>query len=167
MRLARETATKLILVGGDRLGLAAEARTIIPMMSAAKRVNMAVAMVISTNEITSSKRMAAALRRLTATLNNHDLIFTIKADFPIDDGAAAKWCTLLDRIAATDIPNVGGLDLYKRHAVQSAADFLRQHGVWLTSARTGKFCRLAEVFYRPGNAKLYHYCREYLGENPD
>jgi phosphatidylserine/phosphatidylglycerophosphate/cardiolipin synthase-like enzyme len=37
MRLARETADKSIMVGGDRLGLAAEARTIIPMMAAAKR----------------------------------------------------------------------------------------------------------------------------------
>jgi cardiolipin synthase len=37
MRLARETANKSIMVGGDRLGLAAEARTIIPMMAAAKR----------------------------------------------------------------------------------------------------------------------------------
>lgn len=37
MRLARETATRAIMVGGDRLGLAAEARTIIPMMAAAKR----------------------------------------------------------------------------------------------------------------------------------
>lgn len=37
MRLARETADKSIIVGGDRLGLAAEARTIIPMMAAAKR----------------------------------------------------------------------------------------------------------------------------------
>lgn len=37
MRLAREAATKSIVVGGDRLGLAAEARTIIPMMAAAKR----------------------------------------------------------------------------------------------------------------------------------
>ena len=37
MRLARETAEKSIMVGGDRLGLAAEARTIIPMMAAAKR----------------------------------------------------------------------------------------------------------------------------------
>jgi phosphatidylserine/phosphatidylglycerophosphate/cardiolipin synthase-like enzyme len=36
-RLARETAERLIVVGGDRLGLAAEARTIIPMMAAAKR----------------------------------------------------------------------------------------------------------------------------------
>lgn len=37
MRLARETAGQMIMVGGDRLGLAAEARTIIPMMAAAKR----------------------------------------------------------------------------------------------------------------------------------
>jgi cardiolipin synthase A/B len=37
MRMARETATQAIMVGGDRLGLAAEARTIIPMMAAAKR----------------------------------------------------------------------------------------------------------------------------------
>lgn len=37
MRLARETADKSIMVGGDRLGLAAEARTIIPMIAAAKR----------------------------------------------------------------------------------------------------------------------------------
>lgn len=37
MRLARETADKSIMVGGDRFGLAAEARTIIPMMAAAKR----------------------------------------------------------------------------------------------------------------------------------
>lgn len=37
MRLARETAVRSIMVGGDRLGLAAEARTIIPMMAAAKR----------------------------------------------------------------------------------------------------------------------------------
>lgn len=37
MRRAREAATKSIMVGGDRLGLAAEARTIIPMMAAAKR----------------------------------------------------------------------------------------------------------------------------------
>jgi cardiolipin synthase A/B len=37
MRLARETAVRSIVVGGDRLGLAAEARTIIPMMAAAKR----------------------------------------------------------------------------------------------------------------------------------
>jgi len=37
MRLARETADQMIMVGGDRLGLAAEARTIIPMMAAAKR----------------------------------------------------------------------------------------------------------------------------------
>jgi phosphatidylserine/phosphatidylglycerophosphate/cardiolipin synthase-like enzyme len=37
MRLARETADRSIMVGGDRLGLAAEARTIIPMMAAAKR----------------------------------------------------------------------------------------------------------------------------------
>jgi phosphatidylserine/phosphatidylglycerophosphate/cardiolipin synthase-like enzyme len=37
MRQARETAGKSIMVGGDRLGLAAEARTIIPMMAAAKR----------------------------------------------------------------------------------------------------------------------------------
>jgi phosphatidylserine/phosphatidylglycerophosphate/cardiolipin synthase-like enzyme len=37
MRRARETADKSIMVGGDRLGLAAEARTIIPMMAAAKR----------------------------------------------------------------------------------------------------------------------------------
>lgn len=37
MRLARETAGASIMVGGDRLGLAAEARTIIPMMAAAKR----------------------------------------------------------------------------------------------------------------------------------
>ena len=37
MRLARETATRAIMVGGDRLGLAAEARTIIPMMAAAER----------------------------------------------------------------------------------------------------------------------------------
>jgi phosphatidylserine/phosphatidylglycerophosphate/cardiolipin synthase-like enzyme len=37
MRLARETANKSIMVGGDRLGLAAEARTIIPMMAATKR----------------------------------------------------------------------------------------------------------------------------------
>jgi cardiolipin synthase A/B len=37
MRLARESSDKSIMVGGDRLGLAAEARTIIPMMAAAKR----------------------------------------------------------------------------------------------------------------------------------
>ena len=37
MRLARETANSSIMVGGDRLGLAAEARTIIPMMAAGKR----------------------------------------------------------------------------------------------------------------------------------
>jgi cardiolipin synthase A/B len=37
MRLARETANSSIKVGGDRLGLAAEARTIIPMMAAGKR----------------------------------------------------------------------------------------------------------------------------------
>jgi cardiolipin synthase A/B len=37
MRLARETAGKSIMAGGDRLGVAAEARTIIPMMAAAKR----------------------------------------------------------------------------------------------------------------------------------
>jgi phosphatidylserine/phosphatidylglycerophosphate/cardiolipin synthase-like enzyme len=37
MRLARETANKSIMAGGDRLGLAAEARTIIPLMAAAKR----------------------------------------------------------------------------------------------------------------------------------
>jgi hypothetical protein len=37
MRLARETAETSIMVGGDRLGLAAEARTLIPMMVAAKR----------------------------------------------------------------------------------------------------------------------------------
>jgi cardiolipin synthase len=37
MRLAREKAARSIMVGGDRLGLAAEARTIIPMMVAAKR----------------------------------------------------------------------------------------------------------------------------------
>lgn len=37
IRLARETAQRSIVVGGDRLGLAAEARTIIPMMAAAKR----------------------------------------------------------------------------------------------------------------------------------
>ena len=37
MRLARETASKSIMAGGDRLGVAAEARTIIPMMAAAKR----------------------------------------------------------------------------------------------------------------------------------
>jgi cardiolipin synthase len=37
MRLARETSEKSIMVGGDRLGLAAEARTLIPMMVAAKR----------------------------------------------------------------------------------------------------------------------------------
>ncbi|WP_245476550.1 phospholipase D-like domain-containing protein [Bradyrhizobium sp. Leo170] len=37
MRVARGTADKSIMVGGDRLGLAAEARTIIPMMAAAKR----------------------------------------------------------------------------------------------------------------------------------
>jgi cardiolipin synthase A/B len=37
MRRARETAERSIVVGGDRLGLAAEARTIIPMMAAAKR----------------------------------------------------------------------------------------------------------------------------------
>lgn len=37
MRTARETAEKSIMVGGDRLGLAAEARTIIPMMAAASR----------------------------------------------------------------------------------------------------------------------------------
>lgn len=38
MRQARETADKSIIVGGDRLGSAAEARTIIPMMAAAKRL---------------------------------------------------------------------------------------------------------------------------------
>lgn len=37
MRLARETAERSIVVGGDRLGVAAEARTIIPMMAAARR----------------------------------------------------------------------------------------------------------------------------------
>jgi cardiolipin synthase A/B len=37
MRLARETAVRAIMVGGDRLGLAAEARTMIPMMAAAQR----------------------------------------------------------------------------------------------------------------------------------
>lgn len=37
MRLAREKAVRSIMVGGDRLGLAAEARTIIPMMEAAAR----------------------------------------------------------------------------------------------------------------------------------
>lgn len=37
MRLARETAEQSIMVGGDRLGVAAEARTIIPMMVAAER----------------------------------------------------------------------------------------------------------------------------------
>ena len=37
MRLAREKAARSIMVGGDRLGLAAEARTIIPMMAAARR----------------------------------------------------------------------------------------------------------------------------------
>lgn len=37
VRFARETAEKSIIIGGDRLGLAAEARTIIPMMAAAKR----------------------------------------------------------------------------------------------------------------------------------
>lgn len=37
MRLARETASRSIMAGGDRLGVAAEARTIIPMMAAARR----------------------------------------------------------------------------------------------------------------------------------
>src|SRR4029077_1736079 len=83
------------------------------------------------------KKMGAALRRLKATLNSHDLIFAIKNDFPMDDDEIDKWRTLLDKIAATELANVGSLNRYKRHAVKAAAEFLRQHDVPLTAARTG------------------------------
>jgi hypothetical protein len=42
MRMARERAERSIVIGGDRFGVAAEARTIVPMVSAAKRSVQAV-----------------------------------------------------------------------------------------------------------------------------
>src|SRR4051794_2547676 len=92
------------------------------------------------------KRLAGILRRLKADLNSDDLIFAISRDFPVDEAEFEKWCTLLDKIAQTELPNAGSMDYFKRHAVQAAADFLREHDVPLTIARSGKFCRLAEVF---------------------
>jgi hypothetical protein len=104
--------------------------------------------------------------RQRAVLNQDDLDFTLRSDFPMNESDLEVWCRRVEQIAATRLPNRGSLNLAKRHAVASAADFCRQHGVKLTKARKGRFCRVAEVFYRDGNAKLYHYCREYLAQNP-
>lgn len=111
------------------------------------------------------KKMADALRRLEAALKSSDLISALKTDFPMKGDEIERRYKQLETIAETKLAP-GRLDLPARYAVQAAADFLSQHGVRLTVDREGKFCRLAEVFYRPGDAKLYHYCREYLRSGP-
>ena len=111
------------------------------------------------------KRFARALRRLKAVLNQKDLLSTVRSDFPMNESDLEKWCRLVEQIAATRLLKRGRLDRAKRYAVESAADFCQCHGVKMTKARNGKFCRVAEAFYRDGNAKLYHYCREFLTQD--
>jgi len=110
------------------------------------------------------KRLATALRRLKAALNQRDLIFTLKSDFPMTVTGLEDWCRRIQQLAGTNLLNPGRLNQAKRHAVESAAKFCQCHGVELAKSRNGKFCRVAEVFYRDGNAKLYHYCRQYLSQ---
>jgi hypothetical protein len=110
-------------------------------------------------------RLARALRRLRAVLNQKDLLSTLRSDFPMNESDLERWCRRLEQIAATRLLKRGRLDRAKRHAVESAAEFCECHDVKLTKARNGEFCRVAEAFYRDGNAKLYHYCRQYLTQN--
>jgi hypothetical protein len=111
-------------------------------------------------------RLARALLRLKAAVNQKDLISTLRSDFPMNESDCEKWSKRVDQIAATLLPNPGRLNYAKRYAVQLVAEFLQCYDVELTKARNGKFCRVAEAFYGDGSVKLYHYCREYLTESP-
>ena len=85
------------------------------------------------------KRLATALWRLKAALNQRDLIFTLQHDFPMTVTDLEDWYRRIQQLAETNLPNSGRLNRAKRYAVASAADFCRQHGVKLTKARSGKF----------------------------
>jgi hypothetical protein len=107
-------------------------------------------------------RLAVALRRLKAVLKQKDLISTLRSAFPMNEAGLEKWCRRVENIAATPLPNRGRLNSAKRYAVELAAEFLQCSAVELAKGRNSKFCRVAEALYGDGNAKLYHYCREYL-----
>jgi hypothetical protein len=111
-------------------------------------------------------RLARALQRLRAVLNQKDLLPTLRSDFPMNESDLEQWCRRVEQIKATKLLNRAHLDRAKRHAVESAAEFCECHGVKLDKSRNGKFCRIAEVFYRDGNAKLHHYCRQYVTQDP-
>ncbi len=69
MRLARERALRSIVVGGDRLGLAAEARTIIPMMAAAAQRSVDGVICYSKPSGPVTKQDATALKEMAAAAN--------------------------------------------------------------------------------------------------
>ena len=110
-------------------------------------------------------QLRRALWLLKAALNQKDLIFTLRSDLPISDSDLEKYYRLVGQIAATRLPNRRNLNYAKRYAVASAADLCRRHGVELAKSRRGKFCRVAQLFYRHGNVNLYHSCCNYLTQN--
>jgi hypothetical protein len=77
------------------------------------------------------KRVATALWRLKAALNQRDLIFTLQNDFPMTKTDLEDWCRRINQLAGTNLANPGRLNQAKRYAVESAAEFCRRYGVEL------------------------------------
>lgn len=78
MRLARETAVRSIMVGGDRLGITAEARTIIPMMAAKRQVERVIyysnrSGPVSARDEADLKRMAAEAKVRMVQIRSREL----------------------------------------------------------------------------------------------
>jgi len=121
----------------------------------------------------AARSLMEALKRLASVLNTDDLLPAIKVLLPVSRDELKGWAEEIRRSAAVPLPGRKQKNKWKRHAVEAAANFCRQHHVPLMASKNGAFCRLAAVFDReayvkakPKPSSYFHACRDYLRVNP-